>query len=216
MTVHLQIVFDLAKKPVMMAIDLKRYNREWFSEKVGQEVIDVLLSDPPFEGGGGSELKKVKLTLASGGTLNLVLKFMQVGASYVDTKSIVTWGFAREADFYNLFAESNHFLPLLPKIYFATSDWKTGAKEIIMEDLSESGTVARGTSGVCPLMIAGEAFKTVARFHAYFWGTKEFLDCSWARGNKWVLGEGREDWESLVNGRKAGKFNKYVSNRIQI
>jgi aminoglycoside phosphotransferase (APT) family kinase protein len=129
-------------------------------------------------------------------------------------------GLAREALFYHSQLEQ---MPAgtIPKIYYAAGDMESGAKLILMEDLSntavDSGVffgpgnpnnllrdlpaLARRAGNPPPSTrrVAEQTFRTMARVHAMYWRRSErLLDSSksWLRGQAWLQGQGGESWEA--------------------
>ena len=211
---------------------LAKFDPNWFSSRLDKTVVGIEWGDVASQG-MVSNVKKLRLTLQTGEKLDLILKFLiQQPSNRIDQKTIITLGFAREANFHNTIS----IMPLkiktalnvfLPKVYYAESDWESGEKAMLMEDLSIDGIdsglyfgpgsplnwgkdLAALTSqfpNEDPAVIAEESFKCAARLHAPFWGTSDFSDASWLRGWEWTRGrgEGKEEWDARIKGPQNGE-----------
>jgi Ecdysteroid kinase-like family len=137
-------------------------------------------------------------------------------------------GLAREALFYNQLANQveqasssqskNH--KIIPWIWYAHGDMTSGAKVVIMEDLSQthvdSGVffgpgnpnnwkrdlpkmVARAGPNIpSAAHVAKVTFVELAQVHATFWCRQDLLkdDYDWMRGHAWLQGKGKDTWEA--------------------
>ena len=210
---------------------LAKFNATWFSTVLNEPVIAIEWVDIA-SGGLISGVKKVRLTMQNDEKLDLILKFLIPSPSnLIDQKTVVTLGFAREADFYNAIGNMpvelrSALSVFLPKVYHAESDWESGEKVMLMEDLSNDGIDSRFYFGPGsplnrgkdlaaltskfpnedPAVIAEESFKCAARLHASFWGTSEFSDARWLRGWQWTRGKGKEEWEIRMKGPLNGEW----------
>jgi len=134
-------------------------------------------------------------------------------------------GLSREALFYRDYA-ANLPQASTPKIYYSFGDFASGRKCVIMEDIKDSidsGVLfgpgnpnnwkrnlpelaaKAGTPPPTSREVALITFREVATIHATFWNNKELLtsDKTWLRGQEWLQGKGRENWEasqSIVQG----------------
>ena len=220
-----------------MERNLQRFDTSWFSAILEAKVVAIEWDDVSSLG-FVSGVKKVQITLESGEVRRFILKFLITDSFTMNAAMIISMGCAREADFYNsidaLPREKKCVLQrFLPKVYYAMSDWTTGEKEILMEDLSETGIVsglyfgagshsnhgkdlAKLTSrcpGVCPLRITRETFLCIAQLHATFWNTTEFSKVPWVRGSQWVHGGGRDEWESSMAQAIIGESEEYSATQ---
>lgn len=132
-------------------------------------------------------------------------------------------GLAREGLFYK------HMAPqleagLVPIVHYAHGVMETGAKCILMEDLSSSvdsgrlfgpgnpnnhgkdleaakvKAAGKVEGAVAPTVaeIASKTFKAMAKVHAHFWRNPVLLSAEhkpWLRGAGWLLGESKATWE---------------------
>ena len=127
---------------------LAKFNATWFSTVLNEPVIAIEWVDIA-SGGLISGVKKVRLTMQNDEKLDLILKFLIPSPSnLIDQKTVVTLGFAREADFYNAIGNMpvelrSALSVFLPKVYHAESDWESGEKVMLMEDLSNDGIDSR-------------------------------------------------------------------------
>ena len=130
-----------------MASFFQSLDKHGFSEKLGMEVRRVFQLDNVDldKLNKSSCLRFAKVELSDGSILNLVIKW----ASAQDDMS-KTLGLAREACFYKSWSELetvdgslNELRSVLAKVFYAEGSMETGAKEILMEDIS-SKTVQLG------------------------------------------------------------------------
>lgn len=187
-----------------------------------------------------SNATRLGATARDGATLRLTVEFMDDSTTTLVVKQVPKngralsqqLGLAREALFYNeLAAElnepsaNNDSQQLIPKVLYAYGDMSTGAKVVIMEDLSDvsvdSGAffgpgnpnnwkrdlpamMARaGPSSPSAATVARVTFTSMAQVHATFWCREDLLNedkySSWLRGHQWLLGNGKESWEASQN-----------------
>lgn len=171
-------------------------------------------------GGLMCDLARVKADAVVNGMaceLNMMLK--QVPIAKLDHSQKL--GTQREVQFYLQFPNLIETVPM-PWVFRAEFDSSTGAKALLMEDLSATGWVQSGYfyGGHSPLNwgknleectrniteSAGEqasqesitilAFQAAARLHSHFWRDQAILSHSWMRGSRWIQGEDYEGWQS--------------------
>lgn len=132
-------------------------------------------------------------------------------------------GLAREALFYQKLAPRLLDLDFIPKIYHAFGDMATGAKLVLMEDLSQnyldSGilfgpgnpnnwnrdlpaliakayTQIAGVSPPSSNQVAQDTFLAIAKIHATFWKDESLLSASHLRCADWIQGRDKASWEA--------------------
>lgn len=157
----------------------------------------------------------------SGASLGLFTVYRQGGEAPLSVvlKSVkedkretsIALGLGREAIFYQSFASS---IPGCPAVYYAHGDMESGAKYVLMEDLSaltQTGfffgpgnpnnwgkdlAALAGPAPPPPREVLLASFLAAARVHAAKWRDASLLSLQWLRGAAWVRGEGRESWEA--------------------
>ena len=191
----------------------------WFSANLGEELVSVRWMDMECQGGLVSSMKKMNLLTKGGVEKEFVIKLL--GAGDENVKFSREYGWAREADFYNfIFKIKNErgksLRSFLPQVIYARSDWESGEKKIIMENLSTRGTVANVFNGlhwgidtskcpqVDPVVVTRVCFTSIARLHASFWNSRDLATMLWLQGSQWPLKEGRAEWENCFGEAKSG------------
>lgn len=191
----------------------------WLSSVLEQRVVDSEL-DPTglAKMNKTSAMRWSRVRFADGGTCSLVLKASVPG----DTKAKML-GLAREGIFYECWPElggvssGNLLGSLLPKVYYAAADMDTGAKAILLEDLSscvQAGyffgegnvnnwgrnlVVEKKGVVMSPSEVTRAAFSVAAKLHASHWnnpGLRGNGSLTWLRGSEWLDGKGRDSWEA--------------------
>lgn len=171
-------------------------------------------------GGLMCDLTRVKAdAVVKGVASELTMILKQVPMTKLDRSQRL--GTQREVQFYLQFPDLIHTVPM-PWVFHAEFDSATGAKALLMEDLSATGWVQSGyfygehsplnwgknlaesTRNITDL--AGEkasqesitilAFQAAARLHSHFWRDQAILSHSWMRGSRWIQGEDYESWQS--------------------
>jgi hypothetical protein len=134
-------------------------------------------------------------------------------------------GLAREALFYRTFRSA---LPdgVVPDVYYAAGDMSSGAKAVLMHDLSDRAVDSAvffgpgnpnswdrdldgprrkaelaARSPITSRDVALATFCAATKMHAAFWKRQDLLepDKFWLRGQTWLLGNSRETWEASQN-----------------
>mmetsp|Transcript_7323 Transcript_7323/g.15842 ORF Transcript_7323/g.15842 Transcript_7323/m.15842 type:complete len:387 (-) Transcript_7323:121-1281(-) len=147
--------------------------------------------------------------------VDLVMKFSNPG----DEKAKML-GLAREALFYKMPSElaCSSLKSVLPKVWHAEGDLQTGAKTILLEDLSScvqagyffgagnvnnwSKNLAEETEGFDDLTAAEVtrlSFSTAAKLHSLHWNNAALRGNSslaWLRGLEWLDGKDQRSWEA--------------------
>ena len=208
---------------------MKELDEEWFSTRLEENVTSIKWDDVDCEGYIAS-VKRVHLQLASGEERVVIVKILGHGYKSDTAPFAKQIGSAREADFFNHIRSlpDKHRAVLrniLSAVFFAESDWQTGDKIILMEDLSSVGItsslyldsriilnkgkdVAKLTAR-CPNVelsaIARESIICIARVHALFWDSKDFPLMPWLRGHEWPQRKGQLEWESAAERAKTGR-----------
>ena len=211
-------------KLVMEELDV-----EWFSSRLNEKVVSIQWHHMECQG-LMSSVKKVRLQMENGAERELILKILGPRFNAVNIQFAIDAGCAREADFHNcilsLPADQKDLLcSFLPQVFWAESDWETGEKRIIMQDLSQNGIVSNLYFGpnvplnwgkdikrlttkcpdVDPVEITRQCFIHIARLHALFWNCSNFPDMNWLRGCEWMQKNGQAEWEGIFNGARSGK-----------
>ena len=157
-------------------------------------------------------MEKISLKTSDGKTLNLVVKFIP------DDKlaSSKTLGLAREAFFFSILAQQLPSLSL-PRTYYTHGDLSTGAKVVIMEDLTShknSGywfgmtnplnwgkDLASLTNNSCftAEAITKNAVEKLAILHGTFWNDEGLWKYEWLNGVDWIQGKNQESWQGMMN-----------------
>eukprot|EP00747_Dinoflagellata_sp_TGD_P073398 gnl/TRDRNA2_/TRDRNA2_157880_c0_seq1.p1 gnl/TRDRNA2_/TRDRNA2_157880_c0~~gnl/TRDRNA2_/TRDRNA2_157880_c0_seq1.p1 ORF type:complete len:404 (+),score=88.79 gnl/TRDRNA2_/TRDRNA2_157880_c0_seq1:163-1374(+) len=142
-----------------------------------------------------------------------------------------TYGLAREGLFYKewrqLAADASEtsektcelLAGFLANVFFAEGDMDTGAKRILMEDLStcvQAGyffgksnpnnwgkDLDKAIAGfsASAATVTDLCFCAAAELHAGFWKSEKLVGSSkfgWLRGSSWLAGEGKVEWEDAV------------------
>ena len=191
-------------------------NLEWVKDycKDKETVTKIELVDIHGHGGLSGDMKK------------LFVHFGETQKSYI-YKTVVPsrermsaeLGLAREAFFYHFFADTLRKSQVqLPEVIFSHGDIVTGAKTVILEDLSSNSVQSgyffgEGTphnwgkelqtlitqnnqTGYTNTMeeVSLSCFKMAARIHATYWQDESLLQHHWLRGSNWFKGEGKEGW----------------------
>lgn len=196
-------------------LDETHIDPQWIHDKLGLTcrsctVVDISnqgrKADTPAEGA------TLKLHLEGDENVSLIIKQVAERGRALS----VQLGLAREALFYRDFLDR---LPprSVPKIYYTQGDPATGAKIVVMEDLSGltvdsavyfgpgsphcwnkdvAAQVARAPAAAAE--VAETTFRAMAKIHARFWKDQDLLadDKQWLRGQQWVQGKGRDSWEA--------------------
>lgn len=193
----------------------------WLSDKLNCAVTRVSFDE--------SDLVKLNTTsgirfasaeTADGATVKLVIKVSVEGQPMS-----IMMGLAREAYFYKSWSELKtidgaacELGSVLPIVYHAEGSMATGAKIIVMQDLSSScvqlghlfggGNPNNWGKDLDALALSRLerqvgieeatrlAFSAAAKLHAPYWRSESLLlrDVSWLRGAAWLRGEGEESW----------------------
>ena len=143
-----------------MATDLKtKFDRSWFSEKLGTEIIAVEWGESEKDGWVSDVLKvNVEAKTEQGGvdSMHLILKryicATAGGTGLISDDFYVSHGLKREVDFYNslvtMTPEQKDIVDgLIPRVFFAENESTTGGKIMLMEDVSRDG--------ICPYRFFG-------------------------------------------------------------
>ncbi|GMH38607.1 hypothetical protein BSKO_06491 [Bryopsis sp. KO-2023] len=204
---------------------------DWLSEKLGTTVTSVSIEPYLNAGGLTSSMKKVSLTGEGDQPLKtLVLKTILKGEKLGVSKGM---GLAREALFYNHFGSELSDDFSLPNVLHAWGDVQTGAKVLLMEDLSfttQSGyffgpgsplnagkdldKIVAEAGGPTAEEIARLAFISGARLHAKHWNqTQDLVSIPWLMRADWFRGEGREGFEAYQS--RAADYWKQIREKIK-
>jgi hypothetical protein len=193
----------------------------WIESQTGLACLQCTATDRSNARRKGATVREgttIQLALQLKGDDGTTLSLMLNQVPAAGRPLSVQLGLAREALFYRNFRDR---LPLdiLPRVYYAYGDAATGAKVILMEDLSavavDSGvlfgpgnpnnwhrddlTAQAVRAGNVPAhVVALETFRSVARIHARFWKDASLLekDNEWLRGQQWIQGRGKASWEA--------------------
>jgi hypothetical protein len=160
-------------------------------------------------GGQSGEMLRLRTTLEGGTEETAVIKTTKDGGS----GSSKMMGLAREAFFYNHFAERLRPELQCAEVFYSYGDMQTGNKTLIMEDLSEcvqSGyffgptsplnygkDLAKITEGLdfSAEQVAAASFEQAAILHAKFFGDESLLQSTYLKGADWRRGEGKKGWD---------------------
>lgn len=199
-------------------LDDSHIDPEWIQEKTGLPCLSCSAVDVSNQGRKGTTTKE-------GATLKLALVIQDQSKLSLIVKQVPTTGLllsqqlglAREALFYRDF---NDELPtqILPKIYYSHGDTKSGAKVVIMEDLSDAAVdsgvffgpgnpnnwnrnldeLAAKGGNVPAEQVTKVTFRTIAKIHAHFWKSGKLLtdNRTWLRAHAWIQGKERDSFEA--------------------
>lgn len=229
-----------AMDPLPVWVDDSHIDPAWIRHHAKLACTECLVKDISNQGRLGESPRDgatLKLTVTledSPEPLSLVVK--QVPPKGRPTSQML--GLAREAFFYNQLApdvkSSDPQQSIIPKILYAHGDMKSGAKVVVMEDLSQSAVdsgvffgpgnpnnwkrdlpamAARAGPNVpTAAKVAKRTFVELAQVHAAFWCRTDLLDAQkydWMRGHAWLKGEGKESWEAS-QGMLSKFWNAYL------
>lgn len=223
---------SIADRNLPVWIDDTHIDPAWIREHTNLPCTECTVEDISNETRRGERVRDgatLKLTVESSAhPLSLVVK--QVSESGRSLSQSL--GLAREAFFYNQLAASveqakkaesdsdgKSQSSSIPKILYSYGDMASGAKVIIMEDLSQvsvdSGVffgpgnpnnwkrdldamASRAPGNPSAAHVAKVTFIELARVHATFWQRTDLLNekYSWMRGHEWLQGKGKESWEA--------------------
>jgi hypothetical protein len=180
----------------------------WLSECLGQRVARCTLDTGVDKLNKTSALRFASVEFEDGSSTTLVLK----ASEGVQNLSL---GLAREALFYQWAKlQDDGAMPELPLSFFAEGSMETGAKVIIMQDLSSlvqcgfyfgNGNPNNWNKDLdicnkCPFSVpqlCRAAFSSAAKLHANYWGCK--MRTSWLRGSGWLDGCNRSVWSANID-----------------
>lgn len=174
-------------------------------EVSGKAVKDVSVDD--FSGAGGlssATMLKLNVNFTDGTTVKYVYKNAPPG----HTTTSKNLGLPRESFFYKLLAPKLVEQGVtIPTVVYSYGDMTTGAKTIVMEDLS-SGALQSGyffgpgsplnwgkdldalvTTKLPAEVVARDTFRRAASLHATYWKDESLLQYKWLRGQAWRRGE---------------------------
>ena len=149
--------------------------------------------------------------------VSLVIK--QVPVTDLDHSKML--GLSREALFYQSLAPRLLSAKILPKVYYSYGDMTSGAKLILMEDLSTDyvdsgilfgpGNPNNWTRNLPTLTakaycadqrpptsqeVSQQTFLAIAKVHATFWKDESLLSHSYLRCAEWAQGQNKASWEA--------------------
>jgi len=148
-------------------------------------------------------------------------------------------GLAREALFYQHLAPKveDARSSFIPKIYYSYGDMESGAKAILIEDLShgylDSGVLFgpgnpsnwnrnlpeqirqayHETDPPSPQQVAHVSFQAMSKVHATFWNDESLLALDFLRGAAWMRGQ-QESWQASQN-LILGMHQKGIEDKIK-
>ena len=190
---------------------------------------DLLTWLAPFMGEGVEKIDFVDFK-DSGGLSGASMRFLEIVGAEGEKRFVFktippngearskSLGLFRESYFYNIIAPQVANTVSLPLVPYAYGSHESGAKTIVMEDLStsciQSGyyfgpgsplnwgpnykSVNVGTTDL--ESIALDAFSNAAKLHSHFWLDKSLLQHDWLRGSKWLHGDEQlEAWKASQN-----------------
>lgn len=185
---------------------------EFVKEYLGLDAKEVLLN--PLSGAGGlaAVMQKLSVQLEDESTQTFILK-RTPQASLAQAKNL---GQPREAFFYTKF--SAEMIYNLPQVVYAHGNMNTGAKALLMNDLSNSiqsgyyygpysphnwGKDLSSITGIADeagrieLMetISLIAFRTAAKMHGKYWKDASLSQFKWLRGWDRIESKGEADWK---------------------
>ena len=118
---------------------MEELDAKWFSHRLNEKVVSIRWHDMECQG-LMSSVKKVQLQMENDAKRDLVLKILGPGFNAENIQFAIDAGCAREADFHNCILslpedQQNLLCSFLPEVFWAESNWETGEKQIIMQDL---------------------------------------------------------------------------------
>jgi hypothetical protein len=154
------------------------------------------------------------VTLSSGEVFTFVIKSTKQG-TFAQSKSL---RLAREGEFYKAFGEP--LRSILSEVVFSFGDLETGAKLLVMEDLSDAVQTGYFFGPGSPLnwgkdliheqrglhktvtaeLIVERSMMLCAKLNGLYWMRPSLLDeahFSFLRGQNWLLGHGETQWQGL-------------------
>ena len=194
-------------------------NVSWLSERLGRAVASATLDDTDLKKlNTTSYMRWMTVAFEDGTTTSLVLKVCLPAA-----RSQML-GLPREAFFLQHWKElktadgtTNLVESVLPEVFFAEGSMETGAKTILMQDLSacvQSGyffgggnpnnwgkdlTALQKDFSVSVAEATTLAFSAAAKFHAAYWNSAALRgqpSLNWLRQSEWLDGKAQASWHA--------------------